>query len=131
LLLGVGPDKTGALVPEVTERLRSIGAWMEVNGEGIYGTVPWKVAEAKDWQFTQHRLNGNHYAFFLPGQGADLPQQLGLPRFALDRKAKIYLLGYAPALSWSDDGKAIQLKIPGAARRKLAGQPAWAFRITP
>lgn len=39
LLLNVGPDPKGNILPEETERLLAAGKWMEVNGESIYGTT--------------------------------------------------------------------------------------------
>ena len=37
-LLNVGPTAEGEFPPESIERLEAIGAWMDVNGESIYGT---------------------------------------------------------------------------------------------
>lgn len=46
-LLNVGPSGgAGAIVPEQAARLRDLGAWLSVNGAGIYGTRPWTRAEA-------------------------------------------------------------------------------------
>ncbi len=39
LLLNVGPDPMGNILPEETERLKAAGEWMAVNGESIYGTT--------------------------------------------------------------------------------------------
>lgn len=38
LLLNVGPRADGTIQPEFVERLKGMGAWLRVNGEGIYGT---------------------------------------------------------------------------------------------
>jgi alpha-L-fucosidase len=39
MLLNVGPRPDGTLCPEEMDRLRSIGRWMDANGESIYGTT--------------------------------------------------------------------------------------------
>jgi alpha-L-fucosidase len=39
LLLNVGPDPEGNMLPEELERLHEVGEWMKVNGESIYGTT--------------------------------------------------------------------------------------------
>ena len=38
ILLNVGPDKDGVIPEEAVARLMEIGAWMQANGESIYGT---------------------------------------------------------------------------------------------
>jgi alpha-L-fucosidase len=48
LLLNIGPMPDGRIEPRQVEVLRQVGAWMEVNGESIYGTRggPWKPTRA-------------------------------------------------------------------------------------
>jgi len=42
MTLNVGPYADGSIPLLQQERLRDLGNWLKVNGEGIYGTRPWK-----------------------------------------------------------------------------------------
>jgi alpha-L-fucosidase len=42
LLLDIGPKADGTIPSEQEERLLAIGKWLDINGEAIYGTRPWK-----------------------------------------------------------------------------------------
>ena len=44
LLLNIGPQADGSIPQAEIELLESIGAWLDVNGEAIYGTRPWSIA---------------------------------------------------------------------------------------
>ncbi|MGJ8695592.1 MAG: alpha-L-fucosidase [Verrucomicrobiaceae bacterium] len=43
LLLNIGPKADGTIPEKEQEILLSLGSWLKVNGEGIYGTRPWKT----------------------------------------------------------------------------------------
>jgi alpha-L-fucosidase len=52
-LLNVGPMPTGEIQPEFVERLRTMGQWLENNGQSIYATRGGPVAPQK-WGVTTH-----------------------------------------------------------------------------
>ncbi len=43
LLLNIGPRADGVIPQEAQDLLLAIGKWLNVNGDAIYGTRPWKV----------------------------------------------------------------------------------------
>jgi len=43
LLLNVGPKSDGTIPEQAQSILREIGAWLKTNGDGIYGTKPWRI----------------------------------------------------------------------------------------
>lgn len=44
LLIGVGPNESGAIPEEQAAPLRGLGTWMARNGDALRGTRPWKIA---------------------------------------------------------------------------------------
>ena len=43
LLLNIGPKSDGTIDDKQQQLLLSIGKWLKINGEAIYGTRPWKM----------------------------------------------------------------------------------------
>ena len=120
LLLNIGPKPDGTIPPEQVDVLLKIGEWLSINGEGIYGTRPWDVAEegptvaaegsfadqkpvaytAKDIRFTS---KGNTvYAFCLdvPVEKKIIVKSLGLTADLSRKIANIELLGSNEKIKW-------------------------------
>ena len=53
-LLNIGPDATGAIPQPSIERLQAMGAWLEANGESIYGSQPGPIQNHERARTTQN-----------------------------------------------------------------------------
>lgn len=84
LLLNVGPDANGELPEEAVMRMKEIGKWLKVNGEGIYSTRPASPYTQGSWRFTQSKDGKVLYAIYLLGEGQSLPEQVELPQLSRD-----------------------------------------------
>ncbi|HLN56592.1 MAG TPA: alpha-L-fucosidase [Bacteroidales bacterium] len=149
LLLNVVQTPEGDLEQDVLNILEEIARWTPVNGEGIYGTRPWKVYgegpstknqekgrfggvkdvrpyEADDIRFTIK--DKNLYAFCMGRPGSDIKiSSLGKKSQLNDRKIKaVSMLGSEESLEWSLNDDALVISKP-------AKLPEWnviGFRIT-
>lgn len=59
LLINIGPKADGTITDEETKVLLDMGKWLQINGEGIYGTTFWK-------QFGEGEINAED-GFFKDG----------------------------------------------------------------
>lgn len=112
LLLDVGPEADGTIPAVQMDRLKALGAWLEQNGEGIYGTRPWKRAEGETAEglgvrFTQK--DGAVYAFLLgepKGKSVTIKDIMAKPASA------ITLLGSNHDLTWKQEGRDVVIRWP-------------------
>jgi alpha-L-fucosidase len=56
LLIGVGPRPDGTVPESQLAPLRGLGAWLAANGEAVYGSRPWVVAESSTSDGTSLRF---------------------------------------------------------------------------
>jgi hypothetical protein len=101
-LLNVGPKADGTIPDIQADRLRALGAWLNVNGEAIYGSTPWTQA-ADAGANVRLRFTTQPKAFYMtaldwPGErlvvSADVPLSAG---------NEIRLLGHRRPLRWQRD----------------------------
>ena len=50
ILINVGPAADGTISPMFVDRLLSLGSWLQVNGQAIYGSRYWKVCDQDEGQ---------------------------------------------------------------------------------
>lgn len=129
LLLIVNLDGQGAL-PEIQEkRLKDIGKWLKVNGEGIYDTRPLPPYTDGDVSYTQSKDNQNVYVIFKKWPG----KEFSLKKIRPVADSKIEMLGYDHPLEWTTSGEGTSVKIPASLQNELNKpcEHAWIFKIKP
>ncbi|XP_063810172.1 tissue alpha-L-fucosidase [Pseudophryne corroboree] len=102
-LLNVGPSKDGLIMPIFQERLRNVGKWMNINGEAIYATKPWRVQTEKTtvdiWYTAKDPIV---YGIFLKWPEGNI---LGMGSPKPSASANVTLLGLSGKLAWKLDPK--------------------------
>ena len=123
-LLNVGPTKSGIISPIFEERLRQMGKWLGVNGEGIYSSRPWTHQNDTLTPGVWYTAKGSTvYAFIFtwaPTIALTDPQPIGT-------SSKIDLLGGPSGLSWSSlKPSGVTVALPWAPEV----QWLWVLRLT-
>lgn len=67
LLLNVGPDAEGRIPQEALTRMKEMGAWLDLNGNAIYGTRPFYPYSKGGIRYTQSKDGSHRYAICLIG----------------------------------------------------------------
>jgi alpha-L-fucosidase len=148
LLLDVTPTSWGVMPEPVVGRLLAIGRWLDVNGEAIYGTRPWKIfgegptqitpgmfGEKKTPDFTPQDIRFTSRGKMLYAIALGWPQSAGeLAIKSLNTKgallaqgeiANVSLVASGENLRWRHDSDALRLALP----RQKSGEFAYVFKI--
>ena len=133
-ILNVPGKPDGTIDAKEIAILDQISDWMQVNGEAIYSTRPWKIAGegpnsvksgsfqgnsisqlgVKDIRFTRNKANNVIYAIVLGWPTEPLVvQALGTSAGTNPgRVAKVQLLGTTETISWKQSADGLHLELP-------------------
>ena len=144
LTLNIPQKPDGTLDDECRHILKRMAEWIEINGEGIYSTRPWKVAgegpttgesgafreDALDWTSEDFRFTAkddNVYAFQLkwPDNGKALIKALAGAKELEVAEAR--LLGFDKPLGFTQDANGLQIALPP--KREVEGPHCFCLRL--
>ncbi len=150
LQLCVSPKADGTIPEDQVKTLKEIGAWLDMNGEAIYNTRPWVIAEEgptklesdghfnenweaiytnEDIRFTRSKDNNTLYITVLdrPEDGKVIVKKLSTLYPYLDREIEnVSLLGTEGSIKWKRNKNGLRLAFPKEAK----GVSAWSYKVT-
>ena len=133
-LLNIGPGPEGDWDPVAYQRLKEIGAWIKINGEGIYGSRPVAPYSSGNYYFTKSRDGHKIYAYYLQTDSARVfPESFVIDHFpTLPKISSVTLSGSSQMLRWKLEGEKLIISIPkNMLSQILRQQPvAVSFRIS-
>lgn len=132
-LLNIGPSPEGDYADSAYARLKEIGQWMKVHGEGVYGTVSYPPYEDGNVLFVQSKDKKQVYAYVLSGQKDEvsLPASLNVPGLTLTKKSRIVCLD-APKekVAFSNKDGVTTISVPKKLQENKSYKYAVCFKIS-
>ncbi|MDX9881590.1 MAG: alpha-L-fucosidase [Prolixibacteraceae bacterium] len=125
LLLNIGPTADGRIPVIMQQRLKDIGDWLTLNGEGIYGTQPWDKAPPirKETTVFFTKKGDDLYAVITRWQDAPIVIE------GAGKPGELSLLGFDGKIKYNLSGKKLIIHPPVLSPATNPCNYAWVFKI--
>jgi alpha-L-fucosidase len=137
LNLIVNPDGTGKIPKIQRDLLGEMGAWLEINGEAVYNTVPYEVTcddtqlgQSVWYTMSKDSLYGYAIIFDWPKSETFICKAANMIW-----EEEVYMLGYSKPIEWVDVGKKLwgmSAKVPLHMQNDPSSRPckyAWVLKF--
>jgi alpha-L-fucosidase len=130
LLLNVAPTPDGDWQEGAYALLEEYGAWLKVNGEGIFSSTV--LPPHRDGKICMTRQgDGRAYFFYMSDEKEDrLPAELVIPCHSPVEGATVSLLGAKGRLNWQKLESGFRVLIPESLRRNPPCRFVWTLRVS-
>jgi alpha-L-fucosidase len=125
LLLDVGPMADGTIPELQQERLLGLGAWLDVNGDAIFGTRPWVISDGSANSNIPVRYTRKEDALYVILLDTPNDGQVKLDKLQIGAGTTVELLGHLEPLTWQQDNH-LTVALPA-----LKTAPAHTLKISP
>jgi len=113
ILINLGPRKDGTIDPIFEERLLQLGEWLDINGEAIYSSKPWKyqndTINSDVWYTSKGKTA---YAIVLKWPKDNQLKLGALSTVTVANNAVISLMGYDKPLQYDLSANGITIQMP-------------------
>jgi alpha-L-fucosidase len=109
------PRHDGSFLPGQIAQMKKVGEWLELNGEAIYATRPWKVNIEEAVCFTRSKDSKKIYAIVTawPGNGQALTIKALSKKNSPDVNVTgVSLLGHEGKTEWKQDEAGLKVTFP-------------------
>lgn len=110
MLLGIGPKPDGTIPLEVVEKLETIGAWLDKNGEAIYDTHAIENYQDGNVYFTES--DEKLFAIAMFEEGAKLPKTITWNKNLPKENAKITILETGKEVDFKIKNCKVEINLP-------------------
>jgi alpha-L-fucosidase len=129
LLLNIAPGPQGQWHDDAYKLLDDIGAWMNVNGEAIYGTRA--LAPYKEGKVCISKKGDNTiYIYYLAEENEAMPSHIEMTAFSLPAGSKVQLVGKGTPLKWRENGNGFVIEIPEKIKKSPPSKYVWVMKAT-
>jgi alpha-L-fucosidase len=129
-LMNIGPGPDGDWDPIAYDRLNKIGAWIKVNGEGIYESVAVAPYSEGNTFYTKNKNSNTLYAFNLSDNDrVKLPGTITLHLKDIKKVKKVSLLGIDRKIKFTETADALTITIPADVQKKNKLTQTATFKI--
>jgi alpha-L-fucosidase len=112
LLLNVGPRADGSLPAEQIAALESMGRWLAINGEAIYGTRPWTRFKDDGASGAEVRYTIKDNALYVITITLPTDRILSLPDISIKPASNVQLLGRDQPIEWTQAAGRLIVHLP-------------------
>jgi len=127
LLLNIGPKSNGTISEIQMDRLNRLGAWLDVNGEAIFGTRPWVRASSTAPDGTDVRFTTKGDSLYVLFLSRPAGNTLTVPSVRAAAGTVVRIMGSPAKASISQGEKDLVIETP----ESLSTSLALSAKITP